>query len=146
MSQEAINVLLLGEYAKGASCLLWHLERHGCQCWFAASAEKALELFHQYNFQLILSTHSVHQAAQMVSLLGRSKCSVFCAYPVEQGCWWLPLMNSGQKCLGAPALRPREFADVLDQKLKEIRARHFTAPKRLQEVAYDNAHALEIAS
>lgn len=146
MSQAAVRVLLLGEWARGSPHLLWHLEQRGCRCWFATSAKEALELFHQYKFQLILSTSPVHQATQTISLLGRSNCSVFYAYPVEQGCWWLPLMNSGQKCLGAPALRPSEFADVLDQKLKEIRARHFTAPKRLQEVAYGNAHPLEVAS
>jgi hypothetical protein len=55
-------------------------------------------------------------------------------------------MNGGKKCFGAPALRPSEFAGVLDQKLKEIRVRHFTAPKRLQEASYDNARALEVAS
>jgi hypothetical protein len=83
----------------------------------------------------------------MIALLGRSNCHVFYAYPVENGCWWLPLMSGGQECLGAPALRPREFVGVLDQTLKEIRANHFIiVPKRVQEVAYDNARALEVAS
>ena len=146
MSQEAVRVLLLGECARGSSNLLWHLGQRGCRCWFAASAEEAVALFHEYKFHLILSTSPVHQATQMVSLLGRSNCSVFYAYPVEQGCWWLPLMNRGQKCFGAPALRPSEFADVLDQELERIRARYFAAPKRFPEVAYDNARALKIAS
>ena len=146
MSQEAVNVLLLDKCAKGASCLSWHLERRGCRCWFATSAEKALELFHQYNFQLILGTSPVPQATQMASLLGGSDCSVFYAYPVEQGCWWLPLMNRGQKCFGAPALRSSEFADVLDQELERIRARNFAAPKMLQEAAYDDARAFKVAS
>jgi hypothetical protein len=53
----------------------------------------------------------------------------------------------GQKCLGAPALRPREFIGVLDHSLKEMRANYFVVvPKRLQEVAYDNARALKVAS
>jgi len=146
MSQDVVRVVFLGKSARGASHLLWHLRQRGCHCSFAASAEEAVALFHQCKVHLILSTSRVHQATKIVSLLGRFNCSVFYAYPVEQGCWWLPLMNSGQKCFGAPALRPSEFADVLDQKLKEIRARHFTAPKRLQEDAYDNAHALEVAS
>lgn len=146
MSREVVRVVLLGKCARGASHLLWHLGQRGCHCSFAGSAEEAVALFHQCKVHLILSTSPMHQATKLVSLLGRFKCSVFYAYPVEQGCWWLPLMNSGQKCFGAPALRPSEFADVLDQKLKEIRARHFTAPKRFQEDAYDNAHALEIAS
>jgi len=146
MSREVVRVLLLGECAREASHLLWHLGQRGCHCCFAASAAEAVALLHQYKFHLILGTSPVHQATRMVSLLGRSKCSVFCAYPVEQGCWWLPLMNGGKKCFGAPALRPSEFAGVLDQKLKEIRVRHFTAPKRLQEASYDNARALEVAS
>ena len=146
MSQEAVRVLLLGECARGFSNLLWHLGQRGCRRWFAASAEEAVALFHEYKFHLILSTSPVHQATQMVSLLGRSNCSVFYAYPVEQGCWWLPLMNRGQKCFGAPALRPSEFARALDQELERIRARYFATPKRLQEVAYDNTCALKFAS
>jgi hypothetical protein len=56
-------------------------------------------------------------------------------------------MNGGQECLGAPALRPGEFVGVLDQTLKEIRANHLVVvPKRLQEVAYDNARTLKVAS
>lgn len=90
----------------------------------------------------------MRQATRMISLLGRSNCHVFYAYPVENGCWWLPLMNDGQECLGAPALRPREFVGVLDQTLKEIRASHFATPTRLQplESGYGNALALKVAS
>jgi hypothetical protein len=146
MSQEAVRVLLLRECARGSSHLLWHLGQRGCHCCFAASAEEAVALFQQYKFHLIFSASPVHQATRMVSLLGRSNCSVLCAYSVERGCWWLPLMNGGQKCFGAPALLPSQFAGVLDQKLKEIRVRHFTAPKRLQEAAYDNARAFKVAS
>jgi hypothetical protein len=146
MSQEAVRVLLLGRCARGSSHLLWHLGRRGCHCWFAASAVEAVALFHQYKFHVILSTSPMHQATQMMSLLGGSNCSVFYAYPVEQGCWWLPLMNRGQKCFGAPALRSSEFADVLDQALERIRARNFAAPKMLQEAAYDDARAFKVAS
>jgi len=147
MSQEAVRVLLLGETAKASSHLLWHLEQRGCYCWFASSAEQSIALFKKHRFPLILSTNPMRQATQMVSLLGQSNCSVFYAYPVETGCWWLPLMKDGQKCLGAPALRPREFIGVLDQMLKEIRVNCFAVvPKRMQEVAYDNALALKVAS
>jgi len=145
MNQDAVRVLLLGEYSKEAQRLMWHPGQRGCHCCFAASAEEAVALFHQCEVHLILSTSPVHQATKIVSLLGRFNCSVFYAYPVDQGCWWLPLMNGGQKCFGAPALRPSEFGDVLVQKLKEIRAGHFTAPKRLQEDAYDNARTLKVA-
>jgi hypothetical protein len=147
VSQEVVSVLLLGECAKGASRLSWHLEQRGCHCWFASAAEQGIALFKKFRFPLILSTNPIRQTARMISLLGRSNCSVFYAYTVENGCWWLPLMKGGKKCLGATALRPREFVGVLDQTLKEIRANYlFVVPKQLQEVAYDNARALKVAS
>jgi hypothetical protein len=146
MSQAAVRVLLLGESAKASSHLLWHMEKRGCRCWFATSAEQGVALFNKHRFHLILSTNPVRQATRLISLLGQSNCSVFCAHPVENGCWWLPVMNAGQECLGAPALRPREFVGVLDQTLNEIRAKLFVVPKRLEEVAYDNARALRVAS
>jgi len=146
VSRVPVRALLLGESAKASSHLLSHLEQRGCHCWFATSAEQGVALFNKHRFHLILSTSPVGQATRMISLLGRSNCHAFYAYPVENGCWWLPLMNGGQECLGAPALRPREFAGVLDQILEEIRASHFAAPKRPREVAYDNALALEVAS
>ena len=48
----------------------------------------------------------MHQATRMISLLGRSSCSVFYAYPVEDGWWWLPLMN-GEVPRGASASTER---------------------------------------
>ena len=112
MSQEAVRVLLLGETARASSHLLWHLEQRGCYCWIASSADQSIALYKKHRFPLILSTNPMRQATQMISLLGRSNCTVFYAYPVENGCWWLPLMKDGQKCLGAPALRPSEFTGV----------------------------------
>src|SRR5271154_5439931 len=35
--------------------------------------------------------------------LGGSNSTVFYSCPIEDGCWWLPLVRCGQKCLGAPA-------------------------------------------
>ena len=146
MNQDAVRVLLLGEYSKEAQRLMWHPGQRGCHCCFAASAEEAVALFHQCEVHLILSTSPVHQATKIVSLLGRFNCDVFYPYPVEQGCWWLPLMNDGQKCFGAPALRPSEFANVLDQRLEEIRTCDFTAPKRFREDENDNTCTLKVAS
>jgi hypothetical protein len=78
----------------------------------------------------------------MISLLGQSRCSIFYAQAVEDACWWLPLMTAGQKCLGAPAVRPNEFVGVLDQSLEEIRVGYIAGrPKRLQNVVYDDASA-----
>jgi hypothetical protein len=127
MSQAAVRVLLLAENVKASAHLSWYLEQRGCRCWFATCAEEGILLFQQHRFQLILSLSPVRQAARILNLLEQSNCSAFCAYRVEQGCRWLPLMKDGHKCLGAAALRPREFVTELDQMLEEIRTASITA-------------------
>lgn len=122
MSQGTVRVLLLGGSEKSSSFLAWHLERHGCHCWFATSPEEALALFERYNFQLVLSTKPLRLANAMVARLGESRCNVFYCQPVEDGCWWLPLVDHGKKCMGSPALRPSEFVSALDQIVREIRS------------------------
>jgi hypothetical protein len=120
MNRSGMKVLLLGENAKGSSYLLHRLEQRGCHCWFADSAEQGLVLLDAHEFDLVLITCSLHQASRMTAVLGRVNCSVFCCYPVEDGCWWVPLVSQGHKCLGAPALRPKEFVSMLDKMIREI--------------------------
>jgi hypothetical protein len=120
MSQQSVRVLVLGESEKGSSHLARFLEQRGCNCWFAKSAEEGLRLLDTYKFQIVLSTRPLPQANPMVARLAESRCTVFCCQPVEDGCWWLPLVDHGKKCLGAPALRPSEFVGTLGQIVKEI--------------------------
>jgi hypothetical protein len=120
MSRQSVRVLVLGESEKGSSYLSRFLEQRGCNCWFATSTEEGLTLFEKYNFQLVLSTKPLRSANAMVARLGESNCSVFYCQPVEDGCWWLPLVDHGRKCLGAPALRPSEFVSALGQLVTEI--------------------------
>jgi hypothetical protein len=120
MSHECVKVLLLGESEKGWSYLKRRLEQNGCHCWFAKSTEEALTLFDEQNFQLVLSTKPLPLANTMITRLEESNCSAFCCYPVEDGCWWLPIVNHGKECLGAPALRASEFVSALAGIIKEI--------------------------
>jgi hypothetical protein len=120
MIQTNVNVLLLGESESGFSYLLRRLQERGCHCSFATSAEEALALFDRHAFHLILSTSPLHQANPSIALLGESNCNAFYCYPVEDGCWWLPLVRRGQEC-EAPALRPSEFVSLLDQLVRDIK-------------------------
>lgn len=54
-------------------------------------------------------------------LLNGATSRAFYCLPVEDGCWWLPLMCCGEKCLGAPAFRPSEFVGELDRVVQQIR-------------------------
>lgn len=132
MNAGGLNVLLVGESAKGSSFLSQQLERHGCHCWFARSIQEALSLVDLHEFHLVLSTSPLQQTNPILPLLRHSDCSVFYSLPVEDGCWWLPLVRNGSKCLGAPALRPSEFIGLLDEIVKQAEAR--AAEAELQEV------------
>jgi hypothetical protein len=117
---QGLKVLLLGESAQGVFYLLRRLELLGCDCRFATSTEGAMALMDRHNFQLILSTLPLHEIDPLLPLLSESHCTVFCSYPVQDSCWWLPFVRHGQKCLGAPAFRPNEFTSFLGQLIKDI--------------------------
>lgn len=134
MSRPVANVLLLGESARGLSYTLFHLEQLGCTCAFATSSEEAIALIDRHAFHLILSTKPLHETDPLVAALGESDCTVFFSYPVEDGCWWLPLMRHGQKCLGAPAVRLSVFVGLLDRLVKEIESNEAAVPRDLLEV------------
>ncbi len=130
MSQPTVKILLMGKSAKDSAQLIYQLEQRGCRCWVAMSPEEGMALFSRQNFHVILNLGAVQQATQMVSLLGSANCTVFCAYPVEKGCWWMPMMRAGRNCFGEPALRLGEFVEALDQILKRIRTACVAAPKQ----------------
>ena len=125
MSQECVKVLLLGESQEDWCHLALHLEDQGCDCWLAKSTEDALTLLDRQKFQLVLTAKPLLLANAMVERLEELNCSVFYRYPVGDGCWWLPAMDRGKECLGATALRPREFVSALNQIVRETEA---TAP------------------
>lgn len=125
---QGVKVLLLGESAQGLSFLLRRLEQLGCDCMVATSTEGAIALIEWQHFHLILCTRPLHEIDPLLPLLSESDCTVFCSYPVQDGCWWLPFVRHGQKCLGAPAFRPSEFTGFLGQLIKDIELNEVTAP------------------
>ena len=122
MSKECVKVLLLGGSEEDWSYLAFHLEDKGCDCWLAKSTEHALSLLDGQMFQLVLTTKPLPLPNRTIERLGELNCSVFYRYPVGDGCWWLPAVNHGKECLGATALRSREFVSTLDQIVREIGA------------------------
>jgi CheY-like chemotaxis protein len=87
---------------------------------FATSTEGAIALIAGQRFHLILSTRPLHEIESLLPMLSESDCAIFCSYPVHDSCWWLPVVNHGQKCLGAPAFRPSEFVTFLGQLISDI--------------------------
>lgn len=120
MSPAMVKVLVIGETNHGSSYLRGQLESRGCRCWFAQSSAESMALVALHSFQLILSTGPLHLYDPLLDKLGPSDCAVYCSYPVEDGCWWLPVLYHGRKHFGTPALRPSEFLGELGKMLKTI--------------------------
>ena len=124
-SRDVVRVLLVGASPQSFSLSRQILERSGCECHFAGSLEAAKNLLSLWPFDIVLTTYTIPGDAihGLVGLLSGSTVSLFSSLPVEEGSWWLPLLQFGKESYG-PALRAGEFAHVLDDLRKEIRALH----------------------
>jgi hypothetical protein len=119
-----IRVLLVGDNPQSFFLHRKHLERNGCECEFADCERTAWEMLGHRQFDPVLSLHP-RRGTSSPSLgiqLSGSLTTLFYALRVEVGFWWVPFLRLGEECFGAPVLRPSEFANALDEVLKEIRA------------------------
>lgn len=122
MRNGQLQVLLVGMSVAAASELRQWLERRGCHCRMAASYREACGLLRRASFDLVLSQMHLPDGSAyplLAALQGVSTTLFFCL-AVHHGCWWLPAIDRGQMCWGAPALRPREFARALDTVVGEM--------------------------
>jgi len=120
----AIKVLLVGDSQQSFFLHQKHLEKYGCKCEFVKSEQTAWEILGRHRFDLVLSLHPSREGScpSLGVLLSGSQTTLFYALRVEVGYWWVPMLWLGEECFGAPVLRPGEFANSLDELLKEIRA------------------------
>jgi hypothetical protein len=115
------KVLLLGAQRTWDSSLLAALKRLGCESCFATNLGSASKLFGDQEFDLVLSESRLpgSDRKNLMPRLAGSRASVFFFCPVENGCWWLPVLRHGEYCYGSPALRPLEFTVELKSILRE---------------------------
>ena len=119
-----VSVLLVGDSPKVFSSCRRHLDKNGCQCEFAECEREVWSVLEQRQFDIVLSVHKGRSngAESLGALLSGSRSTLFYALPVENGCWWVSILRVGEECFGAPALRPTEFASVLDEIVERIKA------------------------
>jgi hypothetical protein len=67
----------------------------------------------------------MNRAMQKACYLVNAKvvCTAFYGHPVEEGCWWFPIVRHGQKCFGVRGFRAGEFVGVLEHALRDIQLR-----------------------
>jgi hypothetical protein len=118
------GVLLIGESARSFTHIIRRLEQHGCRCRFVDSYEQARETILNEPFDLVLSVIPPRENAisSLTEILVGTRASIYYAQLVEDGCWWLPALRQGERCFGAPALRPSEFSALLDHEVERIHA------------------------
>jgi hypothetical protein len=121
-SRGLVRVLLVGNSPQSFLLSRQLLERNGCECHYAGSLEAAEDLLQLWQFDTVLSTHKVPSDAiqRLVDLLSGSGTSLFSAFSVDEGSWWVPVLQFGKEFYG-PALRVGELASVLDDLRKQIR-------------------------
>lgn len=124
MKNGEIRVLLLGENASNFHHLQKSLERRHCRCRRVQSYEEAYRALEEETPDIVLSAIPPRPGAisSMTERLAGTEASFYYAYPVENGCWWMPALHRGEQCFGAPAMRPAKFTGVIDQVVEEIRA------------------------
>jgi len=115
VDSRGVKVLLVGQTARSCLQLLQWLDNRGCQCYFASSCNDACILISQTAFDLVISQFELQDrtAYPLLDRLLGSTATLFFSKPVENGCWWLPMLVRGRECVGAHGLRPGEFLDTL---------------------------------
>src|SRR5712691_3840784 len=108
-------VLLVGKKISRGSRLAEWLQGLGWEYHITASFQEARTLLETRRFDLVLSETDLPDgnAYGLISTVTGSPTSLFFCLAVEDSYWWLPAVTQGRECLGAPALRPAEFARAL---------------------------------
>ena len=114
-----IKVLVVGDSPHLFSSFR-RLERLGCECHFAESHREVSALLSHTKLDIVLSLYTHQRLSQMIALLAGRRVSMFYMLPVEEGCWWLPVLRNGENCLGTRAIRTTEFTYVLIEIIKGI--------------------------
>jgi hypothetical protein len=121
MSRECVEVLLLAETEIEVAELGRFLQQRGCRCSFASVASAAASLV-DHAFDLILCSVPLTQTHPLVLSLTGADCKFFYRFPVEDGCWWIPLDGKDKKTIGFPAVHSSQFAARLESILTELRS------------------------
>lgn len=115
MTTRIVEVLFVGERPPLHSPVLNRLKDLGCECSHVALRREALTLLGRPRFAIVLSKASLPDgnARGLAHAVGSVSGSLFLSVPVENSCWWIPVVRDGKPCRGAAALRPGQFAEEL---------------------------------
>jgi response regulator RpfG family c-di-GMP phosphodiesterase len=118
------EVLLVGQSFHGAQSLTERLNGWGFKCRVAGSMRAASDMLVTHPVHLVLSNTLLPDGTGfgLLEALAGRQVTAFLCLPVENSCLWLPAIDDGKDCLGAPALRPSEFASALAEMARRLSA------------------------
>ena len=115
------SVLLVGRHGSLGKSILRSLNKLETELSFIVPQSITSEYVKNGGYEVVLLDSSVttEQRRRLAAGLIGSNASIYYSFPVENGCWWLPLLRCGQDCHGAPAFRRSEFPLELERVLSE---------------------------
>jgi hypothetical protein len=115
------RILMVGQNTSWGAPLQSTLKKLGCDFTFAPSLRVTTEQVRRGSYALLLLDSTVPPALrrQLVSGLVGSEASIYQLFPVENGCWWLPVLLSGEDCFGSPGFRTKELPAELARVLRD---------------------------
>jgi hypothetical protein len=122
MTLSGRDVLLVGHSFQTADALTRRLRQWGFRCHFAGTMWTAWLLLSLMQIDVVLSDMQLSDGTgvRMLGILAGLPITAFLCLPLESGCFWLPAIDAGKKCLGLPALRPSEFANELEEMSRRL--------------------------
>ena len=122
MKEPQAAVLFVGEYPSLSASLARMLNSLGYECCYAETCEQALAAMEKRKFRVVLSKSKLADGngRRLLPATEASSGWLFLSFPVEDGCWWIPMMENGQLCVEAVALHSREFSKALLNTLQAI--------------------------
>ena len=116
-----LRILMVGQSTSWGAPLQSTLKELGCDFSFAPSLPATIKMARNglYSALLLDSTVPVAIRKELVSGLAGSGTSVFQLFPVENGCWWLPVLRQGEDSFGSPGFRTKELRLELARLLQE---------------------------
>ena len=110
-----------------------------CEWRHARSCEEALAVMEERTFRVVLSKFRLADGSgrRLIPAVQMTSAWLFLSFPVEEGCWWIPVIEAGRVSVKVAALHSREFRSAL---VKIVKATVAGAP---HESSTQRAKALE---
>lgn len=115
MNQPAAGVLFVGVCPFLSESLTQTLHARQCEYRYVASCEEALVALNEGKFRVVLSKIKLVDGSgrRLIPATQRASGWLLLSFPVENGSWWIPVVEGGKLPVRAMAMHSREFSKVL---------------------------------